>query len=386
MSSLSTLSSEFRYATLFYYGVKKIIAWPVKCGSKDTLLRLIADACELPFDAIGDMVFRTVQNKSNGLESTNNTITSPEIGGWIKVGISGSIIPCDVILEGHVDEFTVMLDDIVSDSAATIDSNLQKYNPVAAGLLNILKAPSNEFETTPIIRPDNSTNQFYRFFSNFFSSDVSHQSSTLEYNRGGPILDKDGYNPISTKYERVKNNLKNNDSDSETDVDRVINKINNEDYNIDKSDMKYHLNNNVPSQTDFQGRSYQSQLLKFQRILAHLVNERTVLAWLRTNLAFVVIALKFMVLAKTYSSVGSTVSMILYSIGGLYMLLLPLSWYSGFDRFRRCKEMLDYDISEISRYLYKMGFDTDILALFILIAVSFLGVVVGGTIIIWYST
>jgi hypothetical protein len=48
--------------------------------------------------------------------------------------------------------------------------------------------------------------------------------------------------------------------------------------------------------------------------------------------------------------------------------------------------MLDYDISEISRYLYKMGFDTDILALFILIVVSFLGVVVGGTIIIWFST
>ncbi len=386
---MSELSGEFRYATLFYYGVKKIIAWPVKCGSKDTLLRLIADACELPFDAIGDMVFRTVQNKSNVTESIDLTITQPEVGGWIKVGISGSIIPCDVILEGHVNEFTVMLDDVVSDSAASVDSNLQKYNPVAAGLLNILKAPSNEFETTPIRRPDNSTNQIYRFFNNFFSYDVSHQSSSLEYNRGRQIPEKDEYNPISNKYERVKNNIKDNDSDSETDIDRIVKKMNDDyydDYNADKSDTKYHLNNNVPSQSDFQGRSYQSQLLKFQRILAHLVNERTVLAWLRTNLAFVVIALKFMVLAKTYSSVGSTVSMILYSIGGLYMLLLPLSWYSGFDRFRRCKEMLDYDISEISRYLYKMGFDTDILALFILIVVSFLGVVVGGTIIIWFST
>jgi len=146
------------------------------------------------------------------------------------------------------------------------------------------------------------------------------------------------------------------------------------------------LEQRVEPLREFRGASYQNQLTKFNRILAHLVNERTVLAWFRTNLAFVILSFKYMKLADTYENIHSIARILLYLCGGLFMLVLPFSWYSGFRRFQKCKEMLDYDITRISAYLHKMGFDLDNIAFGLLIFTSFFAITLSSTLIIWSSS
>jgi len=135
---------------------------------------------------------------------------------------------------------------------------------------------------------------------------------------------------------------------------------------------------------EFRGRAYQNQLTKFNRILAHLVNDRTVLAWFRCNLAFVSLSLKYMKLASSYSH-AAYVSFVLLGSGGVFMVLLPISWWSGYRRYSKCKELLDYDITRISSYLHKMGFDLDTSVFFFIVLLSFITICYSATAIIWSS-
>ena len=139
-------------------------------------------------------------------------------------------------------------------------------------------------------------------------------------------------------------------------------------------------------EAEFCGLSYQHQLTKFNRILAHLVNERTVLAWLRTNLAFITLSFKYMKLANAFEDMrDTTASIMLLVCGGVFMVLLPVSWWSGYHRYAKCKELLDYDITRISAYLHKMGFDLDTSVFFLLVSLSFVTICYSSTIIIWTS-
>jgi uncharacterized membrane protein YidH (DUF202 family) len=139
----------------------------------------------------------------------------------------------------------------------------------------------------------------------------------------------------------------------------------------------------VQAQTDFQGSRYQNQIIKFERILAHLVNERTVLAWFRTNLAFVTLGMKYLKLGNVYLSTERVASVVLFICGGLFMVILPFSWYSGYSRYAKCKEMIDYNAEQIGVYLHKMGFDFDNVSLAIVIFASFFGIIFSSTVIIW---
>jgi uncharacterized membrane protein YidH (DUF202 family) len=142
----------------------------------------------------------------------------------------------------------------------------------------------------------------------------------------------------------------------------------------------------VAPQSDFKGQSFQKQIIKFQRILTHLVNERTVLAWFRVCLSFVTIAIKFMKLGQVYMDYNTRVtSTLLLLCGGLYVFILPHTWFTGFQRYRRCKEMIDFDMTQLSGYLHKMGFNADIASLAVLIGISFVSLCVSGTYIIWMS-
>jgi uncharacterized membrane protein YidH (DUF202 family) len=134
---------------------------------------------------------------------------------------------------------------------------------------------------------------------------------------------------------------------------------------------------------EFRGDAIQNQLTKFQRILAHLVNERTILAWFRTNLAFVTLSFKYMKLAESYPF--GIVGLLLLFCGGLFMVVLPWSWYAGFHRFEVCKDLIDYDITKLSAYLHIMGFDYQNMALGLLVMTSFVVIIVSSTIIIWTS-
>ena len=135
---------------------------------------------------------------------------------------------------------------------------------------------------------------------------------------------------------------------------------------------------------EFRGRSYQNQLTKFNRVLAHLVNDRTVLAWFRCNLAFVSLSFKYMRLASTVD--GTSAATVLLVSGGVFMVLLPVSWWSGFRRYSKCKELLDSDITRISAYLHKMGFDLDTSVFFAIILLSFVTICYSATMIIWTSS
>jgi len=134
---------------------------------------------------------------------------------------------------------------------------------------------------------------------------------------------------------------------------------------------------------EFRGRSYQNQLTKFNRILAHLVNDRTVLAWFRCNLAFVALSFKYMKLASAYED--KSVAWVLLLSGAVFMILLPISWWSGYRRYSKCKDLLDYDITRISSYLHKMGFDLDSSVFFVIILLSFVTICYSSTVIIWTS-
>lgn len=134
---------------------------------------------------------------------------------------------------------------------------------------------------------------------------------------------------------------------------------------------------------DFQGDLFRHQLVKFNRILAHLVNERTVLAWFRLNLALVVVSMKYMSLSETYFTSQSKMAIFLLLCGGLLVLTLPYSWYSGFLRFEACKEMIDYNSLKLGQYLDKMGFDFDNASLAFIFLVSFLCIVISCSVIIW---
>lgn len=60
--------------------------------------------------------------------------------------------------------------------------------------------------------------------------------------------------------------------------------------------------------------------------------------------------------------------------------------YSGYDRYKRCQTMLHMKMKGLSQYFYKMGFDADIAAIAVILFLSFIGVVVGGSTIIWSSS
>ena len=154
--------------------------------------------------------------------------------------------------------------------------------------------------------------------------------------------------------------------------------------NDNGGDEQLMLRKPIEPSADFRGKSYQNQLVKFNRILAHLVNERTVLAWFRTNLALVTLSFKYMKLAQTFED-RMYASTMLSVCGGIFVVLLPISWWSGYSRYEKCKELLDYDVAKISAYLHKMGFDLDNSVFFMLVFSSFVTLCYSSTLIIWTS-
>lgn len=144
------------------------------------------------------------------------------------------------------------------------------------------------------------------------------------------------------------------------------------------------LRNRVEPASEFQGKAYQHQLVKFNRILAHLVNERTILAWLRANLALVTLSFKYMKLAAAFED-RMYASTMLVVCGGIFVTLLPVSWWSGYRRYAQCKQLLDSDVAQISVYLHKMGFDLDSTVYFLLMLSAFVTLCYSSTLIIWTS-
>ena len=261
----------------------------------------------------------------------------------------------------------------------------------------------NDSEDSALINTsENNTSNNSSNSPNYSSNSIS--SPNISNNTNSPITSKSPSGFIKKSPKRVRFELDDHDSirgssSRESSFDerggirrrrKMLEDI--EDRDLEVEDAKVNCFD-IPIEPlfEFSGHSFQNQLTKFQRILAHLVNERTLLAWIRTNLAFVTIAFKFMKLGNVYYaraplSYGIGAAEVLFICGGLYVLVLPVSLVTGYRRFQRCKEMIDFDLPQISQYLRKMVFDIDILSFALLIAFSFVGIVFGSSLIIWTST
>ena len=84
--------------------------------------------------------------------------------------------------------------------------------------------------------------------------------------------------------------------------------------------------------------AFRGQLLKFERINAHLSNERTWLAWVRTSLSLVSCA--FTLLDESLKETRAAWSVTFFITGCLFVSCVDLTWLTGWFRYRQTKDVL----------------------------------------------
>ena len=85
-------------------------------------------------------------------------------------------------------------------------------------------------------------------------------------------------------------------------------------------------------ETEFRG-----QLLKFERINAHLANERTYLAWARTVMSIMTVA--FILKSEAIASFDDFWGLTWFIASTLFLGLSNYVWYNGWIRYVRVKDV-----------------------------------------------
>jgi uncharacterized membrane protein YidH (DUF202 family) len=88
--------------------------------------------------------------------------------------------------------------------------------------------------------------------------------------------------------------------------------------------------------------SFRGELLKFERINAHLANERTWLAWVRTALSTLSCAFAFLSL-----STSGAFKTLTYALGCLFCMAVIFVYWTGWSRYSRVKVILGLSFSEM---------------------------------------
>ena len=83
---------------------------------------------------------------------------------------------------------------------------------------------------------------------------------------------------------------------------------------------------------------FQKQLLKFDRLSAHLANERTWLAWVRTTLSLLSIA--FTVRGEMSSAKNSGWMTTLFVVGCATIICVEITYFTGWVRYHKVKAVL----------------------------------------------
>lgn len=96
--------------------------------------------------------------------------------------------------------------------------------------------------------------------------------------------------------------------------------------------------------------SFRGELLKFERINAHLANERTWLAWVRTALSTLSCAFAFLSL-----STNGIFKHITYALGCLFCVAVILVYWTGWSRYSRVKVILGLSFNEIKNQFERIG-------------------------------
>lgn len=99
--------------------------------------------------------------------------------------------------------------------------------------------------------------------------------------------------------------------------------------------------------------SFRGELLKFERINAHLANERTWLAWVRTAISTMTCSFAF--LSLTTISTNSKFEVMIYLLGSVFCLTVILVYVTGYLRYTRIKTVLGLSFSEMKSNFDRMG-------------------------------
>ncbi|CAM9831414.1 unnamed protein product [Discosporangium mesarthrocarpum] len=103
---------------------------------------------------------------------------------------------------------------------------------------------------------------------------------------------------------------------------------------------------------DGSGKEFRGQLLKFERINAHLANERTWLAWVRTALAVLTMAMSLLSLTEDLSS---SIRILGLMLGVVFMTCTLFTYLTGWLRYSRVKQVLAWQGEEVRAKLGRFG-------------------------------
>ena len=98
--------------------------------------------------------------------------------------------------------------------------------------------------------------------------------------------------------------------------------------------------------------SLHPQVLKFERVQAHLANERTWLAWVRTALSALTIAFSLLTLSDDASSASQ---LALFVMGSCMVANVLFTFVTGWLRYVRVKDVLMLTRSEMSENFGRFG-------------------------------
>jgi len=96
--------------------------------------------------------------------------------------------------------------------------------------------------------------------------------------------------------------------------------------------------------------SFRGELLKFERINAHLANERTWLAWVRTALSTLSCAFAFLSLSSS-----GYYGVLVYVLGSLFCLCVIFVYVTGWLRYTRVKLILGLSFNEMKNRFDRVG-------------------------------
>lgn len=99
--------------------------------------------------------------------------------------------------------------------------------------------------------------------------------------------------------------------------------------------------------------TFRKQLIKFENIQAHLANERTWLAWVRTSLSALSVAFSLLTLVE-YSK-KAWLSAMLFLLGGGFIISVFTTFVAGWLRYARVRDVLMLAKREVPTHLHRIG-------------------------------
>ncbi|CAM9870390.1 unnamed protein product, partial [Hapterophycus canaliculatus] len=100
-------------------------------------------------------------------------------------------------------------------------------------------------------------------------------------------------------------------------------------------------------------QEFRGEMLKFERVNAHLANERTWLAWVRTALSVLGVALSLISLTEDLGS--TTMDSTALALGVAFVLCTLFTYMTGWLRYVRVKEVLTWTGSQVKGRFGRFG-------------------------------